>query len=523
MPDSPFALLDKALTPETKHRASRRGNLVKTADRGCRGRGMKQFRSGFCFGGYGQHGIHKAVQGFLALGLRRLYHQRLGHYQGEVDGGRMETVIDQALGYIQGADAGSDIAHGHELVHAGPRVLEFVGFLQPRPQVVRVQDRVFRYAAQTFGSLHPDVAIGADQDAEVTVESLEPTDAFLRHRQLVFSRPPPGQGSGQEGGQFLDRRHHARPGASPSVGRGKGFMQVEVHNIDAALAGLEDPGEGVHVGPVPVHQAAGLVYHGGYLRDIPLKEAEGVGVGDHYPGHIVVQGGFQGFDVDVAILAGGNCLGAETGHGAGGGVRSVGGVGDEHFFTLSLPPGLEAIPDHEHARQLSMGPRRRLEGNGGETAYLGQAFLQLVEQFQGALGFRIPRKGVDVLPSRLGGCRLVRLGVVFHGAGPQGIEMGIDGVVFLGKPGEVPHHRKLIQFGQIQIRTNQILRQFGRGNIRTGQRTPDQSGARQLEYKRFRAQIHSAASLSAATKWSISALPFNSVTQTRSSFSLAES
>ena len=50
-----------------------------------------------------QHRLGERVQRLLRLGLGGLDHQRLGHDQREVDRRRVEAVVHQPLGDVQGA------------------------------------------------------------------------------------------------------------------------------------------------------------------------------------------------------------------------------------------------------------------------------------------------------------------------------------------------------------------------------------------------------------------------------------
>ena len=48
----------------------------------------------------GVHNVDKLVKRCLALALCRLYHHGLMEQQREVNGGGVETIVEQALGYI---------------------------------------------------------------------------------------------------------------------------------------------------------------------------------------------------------------------------------------------------------------------------------------------------------------------------------------------------------------------------------------------------------------------------------------
>ena len=80
----------------------------------------------------------------------------------------------------------------------------------------------------------------------------------------------------------------AGAGTASAVRSGEGFVQVEVHDVHAEVAGAGLGDEGVHVGSVHVEQAALAVEDLGDLRDLLVEDAEGVGVGEHEAGDILV-------------------------------------------------------------------------------------------------------------------------------------------------------------------------------------------------------------------------------------------
>src|SRR6185503_15171759 len=64
----------------------------------------------------------------------------------------------------------------------------------------------------------------------------------------------------------------SRAWATAAVRSGKRFVEVEVNNVDAHVAGARDADECVHVGAVHVDEAAGFVNDVANLFDVPLKE-----------------------------------------------------------------------------------------------------------------------------------------------------------------------------------------------------------------------------------------------------------
>ena len=56
--------------------------------------------------------------------------------------------------------------------------------------------------------------------------------------------------------------------------RRKGLVQVQVHHVDAEIAGPRDACQRVHVGAVHVEQRAALVQDFGNFRDALFEHAE---------------------------------------------------------------------------------------------------------------------------------------------------------------------------------------------------------------------------------------------------------
>ena len=107
-------------------------------------------------------------------------------------------------------------------------------------------------------------------------------------------------GRGQEGLENLLAGDGAGAGTASAVRRGEGLVQVEVHDVDAEVAGANLADQRVHVGAVHVEQRALVVEHVGDLVDLLLEDAEGVGIGEHERGDIVIDLRYERGDVDHA-------------------------------------------------------------------------------------------------------------------------------------------------------------------------------------------------------------------------------
>ena len=64
------------------------------------------------------------------------------------------------------------------------------------------------------------------------------------------------------------------------------------------------------------------------LRDLLVEDAEGVGVGEHEAGDILVHLRFQGGKIDHAAFVAAQVFDLVADHGGGRGIGAVGGVGD---------------------------------------------------------------------------------------------------------------------------------------------------------------------------------------------------
>ena len=121
------------------------------------------------------------------------------------------------------------------------------------------------------------------------------------------------------------------------MGRGKGFVQVEVHHVHAEVAGAGLAHQGVHVGAVHVEQRALGVEDLGDLVDLALEDANRRGVGEHQRGGLFVHLAREGFEVDAAFGVGLEVLDLIAADGRGGGIGAVGGVGDENLACAGCP------------------------------------------------------------------------------------------------------------------------------------------------------------------------------------------
>ena len=123
----------------------------------------------------------EGVERFFAFRFGRLDHDRFFHREREVDGRRVEAVVEEPLGEVHRGDAffGFELGgRGDELVHAAVALRHRQEVLHAAEQVVGVEHGVFADAAEAVGAVGADVAVGADEDADVAEEGADAADGF---------------------------------------------------------------------------------------------------------------------------------------------------------------------------------------------------------------------------------------------------------------------------------------------------------------------------------------------------------
>ena len=233
-------------------------------------------------------------------------------------------------------------------------------------------------------------------------------------------RAPPEDGFGQERLQMRLQADRAATGAAAAVGGAERLVEVQVHAVEAVIAGAGGSDHRVHVRAVAEHLAARVVDHGADPLDVRLEEAEGRGVGEHEGGDagaVLIKGLLQGVEVGVALPIGGDGDDVVAAPGGGGGVRAVGGVGDEHDLARGLSEGV-VVRLHEHeAGHLAVRARDGLEGDLVEAGDLAEDLLDAHEQLQRPRDGGDGLHGVKLREAGHTGDRLVDLRVVLHRTG----------------------------------------------------------------------------------------------------------
>jgi hypothetical protein len=136
-------------------------------------------------------------------------------------------------------------------------------------------------------------------------------------------------------------------------------VQVEVQHVHPEVTDVDDAHDGVHVGAVAVDQAALGMNDVGHLTDVVFEQPQGVGVGDHDAGGVLVHQFRHRFGQQNPIRTGFDWHGLKAAQGGAGRVGAVGRVRDKDFgawLALVFVVGGE----DQHTGQFALGTGSRL-------------------------------------------------------------------------------------------------------------------------------------------------------------------
>ena len=224
-------------------------------------------------------------------------------------------------------------------------------------------------------------------------------------------------------------------------------MQVDVHGVDAEVAGAHLADDGVEVGAVGVEVGTRRVHGLGDGHHVALEQPAGVGVGEHDGGDLGRQPLPHLLRIDRAVGARRHRLDAIAEQRRRRRVGAVRGFGHQHHRALLAARGQRRLDGH-HAAELAVGAGLGRHGDGRHARQLAEPARQLGDQRDGAGhgGERLQR--MDVAEAGQPRHALVEARVVLHGARAQRKDPGIDAVVLLAEPHVVAHGLRLAEAGQ---------------------------------------------------------------------------
>src|SRR5437868_3076415 len=105
-----------------------------------------------------------------------------------------------------------------------------------------------------------------------------------------------------------------------------------MHNVHAEIAGPRDTHQRIHVGAVHVKQRAFFMQDVRDALDVFFENPERVGVRDHEGGDILIHNALEQRKIHHSAVVRVNILDSVTGGGSGGGVGSMGGIGNQDLL-----------------------------------------------------------------------------------------------------------------------------------------------------------------------------------------------
>src|SRR4030067_2810029 len=163
--------------------------------------------------------------------------------------------------------------------------------LGPKPlfYIIGIKDCHLSCLFKTFRPHGPYICICPHKDPEVPVEG--PQSAY-RIGTIVFQRNPliffDNPWNRQERLQFLFYPYRPGTRTAAAVRGGECLVKIHVYHLNSPSPKPCNPKEGIHVGPVAVYDPSLFMDYPGYLLNVPLKEAQSIGIGDHNPCSVLI-------------------------------------------------------------------------------------------------------------------------------------------------------------------------------------------------------------------------------------------
>ncbi len=390
------------------------------------------------------HRVTEPIELAERLALRRFDHQRARDRKGNRR--RVESVIHQPLGDVGLVDA-APLLQGTQVENhfvrdtaVRTRVEHRIVFLEPRLDVVGVQDGVTGGVRHAFRAEHSHVGVGNQQDARA---------APWRRRERMNRPGPTGPHYRMPGQVRREMRGHANgphAGTAAAVRDAERLVQVQVADVGADRRRTRQPDLRVHVGAVHVHLSAVVMDDGADVLNALLENPVGGRIGDHQRREpTVVLCGFRAqiLDVDASLFRAGHDHHAHPGHHRARRIRAVRRGGNQHHVAVALAAIEVVRADHHQAGELSLRPGIRLQRHGREAGDLAERPFDLAEHV--LIPSRLierhervrPRKGRPRDRQHLGG------GVELHRARSERNHRRVETDVLALEASDVAHHLRL--------------------------------------------------------------------------------
>ena len=196
---------------------------------------------------------------------------------------------------------------------------------------------------------------------------------------------------------------------------GESLVQVQVHHVNAEIAGADFADQRVHVGAVHVEQAALGVHDLGDLVDFLLEHSQRVGIGEHQRGDVFVHLRRQRGHIHHALGIRFQILHRVADHGRGRRIGAVRGIRDQNLLAR-IALRLMIGADHQQSRELAVRSGGGLQRDGVHAGNFDEALAQSLDDAQRALRNPLGLVRMSVGQAFEAHHQLIDPRVVLHGA-----------------------------------------------------------------------------------------------------------
>lgn len=231
-------------------------------------------------------------------------------------------------------------------------------------------------------------------------------------------------------------------------------MQVDVHRIDAEVAGAHLADDRVEVGAVAIDKGAGRVDGVADQLHFGFEKTAGVRIGDHHRRDVRPQPCLQRLEVDTAGGGRRDVLDPVAGEGRGRRVRPVRAFRDQYHLAL-VSPRFERRADAEQTAELTVGAGFGAHRDTVHAGEVEQPEGKLVDHLERTLNGLLRLERMDVRKAWKTRDLFVQARIVLHGARAEREQAQVDGVILPGQAGVVANG-----FGLTETRKSDGARTF---------------------------------------------------------------
>ena len=199
--------------------------------------------------------------------------------------------------------------------------------------------------------------------------------------------------------------------------RGKGLVQIQMHDIKAHIPGPCHPHHRIQVRSVVIAQSPRFMDNPGDFQNVFVKQPYGIGIRQHKARRILSHSRGKLFQVYAAFRGGRDVHHFVACHNRTGRIGSMGGIRHNDFGPLPVPSAFVKGPYEKQPRELPVGARCRLKGHGIHSGYFTKNLFRIPQHMQAALDGFLRLQRMNPGEAGQGSRFIIHFGIVFHGAG----------------------------------------------------------------------------------------------------------